>query len=287
MVRPRAPRYGEHVIDVGTPAVGQLLREWRTRRRLSQLDLAHAAGISARHLSFVETGRSRPSREMVLLLADQLDVPLRDRNGLLIAAGFAPTFHATDFSAPEMQLVREAVDRLLAAHEPYPAILVDRHWSLVAANEAAMVLVDGVAPGLLDPPCNVLRATLHPKGLSSRIVNLDEWFDHILGSLRRQIVLTGDDELRALADELIGYASELGVTVPPAMEAPRSIAIPMRVHTDDRDLAFITMIATFGTALDITLTELAIETFLPADSATAAYLQHRFGVATASEPTSR
>src|SRR6266550_3039277 len=240
-------------MDDGVPAVGHLLREWRSRRRLSQLDLAGVAGISARHLSFVETGRSRPSREMVLHLADQLDVPLRERNALLIAGGFAPTFHATDFDAPEMQPVREAVDRLLAAHEPYPAILVDRRLNLMAANRAAIVLVDGVAPGLLDPPCNVLRATLHPEGLSSRIQNLDEWFDHILGNLRRQVAVTGDDELRALA-------------------------VPMRVRTDDGELAFITMIATFGTALDITLTELAIETFLPADAVTAAALQRRFGI---------
>src|ERR1700690_3600189 len=265
--------------DTGPPAVGHLLREWRTRRRLSQLDLANAAGISARHLSFVETGRSRPSREMVLHLADELDVPLRERNALLIAGGFAPTFHATDFAAPEMQPVRDVVDRLLAAHEPYPAILIDRRWTLMAANRAAIVLVDGVAPGLLDAPCNVLRATLHPKGLSSRILNLDEWFDHILGNLRRQIAVTGDDELRALADELMGYAAELGLAVPPPQEGSRAIAIPMRIRTDDGELAFITMIATFGTALDITLTELSIETFLPADPATAAYLQGRFGVA--------
>src|SRR5271154_1530372 len=156
-------------MDGSSPAVGQLLRDWRTRRRLSQLDLANVAGISTRHLSFVETGRSRPSREMVLHLADQLEVPLRERNALLIAGGFAPTFHATDFAAPEMQPVREAVDRLLSAHEPYPAILVDRRWTLVTANQAATVLVDGVASELLDPPCNVLRATLHPKGLAPRI----------------------------------------------------------------------------------------------------------------------
>src|ERR1700690_1084848 len=146
--------------DTGPPAVGHLLREWRTRRRLSQLDLANAAGISARHLSFVETGRSRPSREMVLHLADQLDVPLRERNALLIAGGFAPTFHATDFHAPEMQHVREAVDRLLSPPEPPPAILIDRRWNLMTANRAATVLVDGVLPSLLEPPCNVLRATL-------------------------------------------------------------------------------------------------------------------------------
>jgi len=265
------------MVDAGVPAVGPLLRDWRTRRRVSQLDLSSAAGISARHLSFVETGRSRPSREMVLHLADQLDVPLRERNALLLAGGFAPTFHATDYSAPEMQHVRDAVDRLLAAHEPYPAILVDRRWNLVAANRAAIVLVDGVAPGLLDPPCNVLRATLHPDGLSSRILNLDEWFDHILGNLRRQVAVTGDDELRALDDELCGYARGMGVVTKPAQEASRAIAVPLRLRTDDGELAFITMIATFGTALDITLTELSIETFLPADASTAASLQKRFG----------
>jgi transcriptional regulator with XRE-family HTH domain len=266
------------MMDVGAPAVGQLLREWRTRRRLSQLDLSNEAGISARHLSFVETGRSRPSREMVLHLADQLDVPLRERNALLIAGGFAPTFQATDFDAPEMQPVREAVDRLLAAHEPYPAILVDRRWTLMTANASAIVLVDGVAPELLEAPCNVLRATLHPQGLSSRIANLDEWFDHILGNLRRQVAVTGDEELRALLEELVGYAAEMNVTLRPPQEASRAIAIPMRLRTDDGELAFITMIATFGTALDITLNELAIETFLPADAETAVLLQRRFGV---------
>jgi transcriptional regulator with XRE-family HTH domain len=279
METPRASTYGGRMIDAGAPAVGQLLREWRTLRRMSQLDLSNVAGISARHLSFVETGRSRPSREMVLHLAEQLDVPLRERNALLIAGGFAPTFHATDFDAPEMQPVRTAVDRLLAAHEPYPAILVDRRWNLVAANNAALILVDGVAPELLDPPVNVLRATLHPEGLATRIVNLHEWVDHILGNLRRQIAVTGDDELRILADELGGYATAMGVVLHPPPEAPRAIAVPMRLRTDDGELAFITMIATFGTALDITLTELSIETFLPADAATGAALARRFNPA--------
>src|SRR6478672_1901773 len=228
-------------MDDGVPAVGQLLREWRSRRRLSQLDLANVAGISARHLSFVETGRSRPSREMVLHLADRLDVPLRERNALLIAGGYAPSFHATDFAAPEMRPVREAVDRLLTAHEPFPAMLVDRRWNLMAANRAVAVLADGVAPELLDPPCNVLRASLHPKGLAARIANRSEWFDHILGNLRRQVAVTGDDELRALADELAGYADEMDVELRPAAEGPRAIAIPLRLRTDDGELAFITM----------------------------------------------
>jgi transcriptional regulator with XRE-family HTH domain len=269
-------------METHAPTVGHLLRDWRARRRMSQLDLANEAGISARHLSFVETGRSRPSREMVLHLADRLDVPLRERNALLMAGGFAPTFHATDFAAPEMQAVRDAVDRILAAHEPFPAILVDRQWNLVANNRAAILLVDGVAAELLDPPCNVLRASLHPKGLAPRIVNLDEWTGHVLGNLRRQVAVTGDDALRDLADELAGYATEMGVADPrphegPSAIAPQPIAMTMRLRTDDRELAFITMIATFGTAIDITLTELALETFLPADASTAAALHSRFG----------
>jgi transcriptional regulator with XRE-family HTH domain len=255
--------------------VGKLLREWRVRRHLSQLDLSNRAGISARHLSFVETGRSRPSREMVLHIADHLDVPLRDRNPLLIAAGYAPSYHATDFDAPEMRTVREAIDALLAGHEPYPAILVDRHWQLVAANRAATVLVESVDAALLEPPVNVLRASLHPRGLAARIINRDEWFDHVLGNLRRQIAVTGDDDLRALDDELAGYAAEMGVTPRPPVEAPRAIAVPLRLQLEDIELAFINMIATFGTALDITLAELALETFLPANAETAAYLRAR------------
>jgi hypothetical protein len=174
-----------------------------------------------------------------------------------------------------MQSVRAAVDRLLAGHEPYPAILVDRRWELVAANTAAAVLVDGVAPELLAPPCNVLRATLHPDGLAPRIANLSQWVDHLLGSLRRTIALTGDDELRALEAELAGYVEAMGVASDTSFEAPRMVAIPMRLRTDDGELAFVTMIATFGTALDITLSELAIETFLPADEATATALHRR------------
>ena len=267
------------MVATAAPSVGQLLRDWRTRRRMSQLDLANLAAISPRHLSFVETGRARPSREMVLHLAEYLDVPLRERNPLLIAAGYAPTYQATDFAAPEMSSVREAVGRLLAAHEPYPAILVDRRWELVAANAAALVLVEGVAPHLLEPPVNVLRTTLHPEGLAPRIVNLPNWVDHVLGNARRQIAITGDEELRALEVELTGYARAMGIDPAPPLEAPRAIAVPMRLRTDEGELSFITMIATFGTALDITLTELSIETFLPADASTAALLQRKFGAA--------
>jgi transcriptional regulator with XRE-family HTH domain len=259
------------------PAVGTLLRDWRTRRRLSQLDLASDAGISARHLSFVETGRARPSREMVLHLAEHLDVPLRARNALLIAAGYAPTYHATDLDAPEMQTVRVAIERVLEGHEPFPAILVDRRWELVAANNAAAVLVDGVKPELLDPPCNVLRASFHPDGLGPRIANLGEWAEHIIGGLRRQIAVTGDEELRTLEQELTGYVEEQGAPVPPPTESAGAIAIPLRLRTADGELAFITTIATFGTALDVTLAELAIEAFLPADAATANVLFAKYG----------
>jgi transcriptional regulator with XRE-family HTH domain len=261
-----------------TSAIGPMLRDWRLRRRMSQLELASAAGISARHLSFVETGRSRPSREMVLLLAEHLDVPLRERNPLLLAAGYAPTYHATELDAPAMQAVRTAIDSLLAAHEPYPAILVDRRWELVASNQAALLLVADVDPELLAPPCNVLRATLHPKGVAPRIVNLPQWVDHILGNVRRQRAITGDETLRELETELLGYARAMGVEPSRASEAPGAIAIPMRLRYGGEELTFISMIATFGTALDITLAELSIETFLPGDRATADALHQQMEI---------
>ena len=214
---------------------------------------------------------------MVLHLAEHLDVPLRARNALLIAAGFAPTYHATDLDAPEMQTVRAAIERILEGHEPFPAILVDRRWELVAANNAAALLTDGVKPDLLEPPCNVLRASLHPEGLGPRIVNLSEWAEHIIGGLRRQIAVTGDEELRALEEELSAYATEQGAPPPPPTESPGAIAIPLRLRSSEGELRFITTIATFGTALDVTLAELAIEAFLPADAATANVLFAKFG----------
>jgi transcriptional regulator with XRE-family HTH domain len=275
MALPPRRRYGAGVDTETGASIGALLRDWRQRRRLSQLDLATEAGVSARHLSFVETGRSRPSRTMVLHLAECLDVPLRERNPLLIAAGYAPTYQATDFDAAEMAPVREAVERLLEAHEPFPAILVDRHWQLVTANRAALVLVEGVNPALLEPPVNVLRTSLHPEGLAPRIVNLAQWSEHIVDNVRRQIAVTGDEELRALEQELLGYANAMGVVPPPPSDAPRAIATPMRLRSEDGELAFMTMIATFGTPLDITLSELALETFLPADAATANALHER------------
>jgi transcriptional regulator with XRE-family HTH domain len=253
--------------------LGTLLREWRQRRRLSQLELALDAGVSARHLSFLETGRSRASREMVLRLADELDVPLRERNRLLLAAGHAPAYVERRLDEPEVEPVREALQRVLDGHDPYPAVVVDRWWNLVAANASIGLLTRYVAPALLEPPVNVLRASLHPDGLAPRIVNLAEWRGHLLERLRRQVELTGDEALAALQRELRRYPAP-----PPAPhgDGPAGeIAVPLRVATEEGELAFISTVATFGTAVDITVAELAIEAFFPADAATAAALRGR------------
>jgi transcriptional regulator with XRE-family HTH domain len=258
------------------PRVGAMLRDWRRRRRLSQLDLALAADVSARHLSFVETGRARPSAELVLQLADRLEVPLRARNQLLLAAGYAPVYGQYALDAPEMGPVREAIERVLAGHEPFPALVVDRHWGLVAANRAVGLLTAGVSPELLAEPVNVLRLALHPEGLAPRIANLAEWRAHLLERLGRQAVASGDPALAALHDELASY---------PAGEDPAhthdlaagEIATPLRLRHADRELAFISTVTTFGTAVDVTLSELAIEAFFPADAWTAEVV--RAGVA--------
>ncbi len=251
--------------------VGPLLREWRTRRRLSQMDLALEAGVSTRHLSFVETGRSRPSAEMVVTLAEQLDVPLRDRNQLLLAAGHAPRYEQRDLDAPAMGPVREALDSVLAGHEPYPAVVVDRHWGMVAANSALGVLTEGVAPHLLEPPVNVLRASLHPEGCAPRIVNLAEWRAHLLDRVGRQAVATGDPALVALHAEVAAYPGGDGSPAPDL--AAGEIAVPLRIRYRDTELAFISTMTLFGTAVDITLSELAIESFFPADDVTGRLLR--------------
>lgn len=254
--------------------VGPLLRSWRRRRHLSQLDLANLAGVTSRHLSFVETGRSRPSREMVLHLAECLDVPLRERNQLLLAAGFAPVFRQSDLDDPSFAAVREALDQVLAGHEPYPAIVVDRRWNLVTFNGASAVLVEDVDPSLVQPPVNVLRTSLHPRGLAPRIANLPEWAEHILGRLRRQSLLTGDDELVDLEQELAGYVAELGVELPRlGGEHGDRVATPLLLESRRGRLSLLSTIATFGTALDITLAELALEAFLPDDRETMAILR--------------
>ena len=261
-------RYGDAMSELAArPRVGPLLRDWRQRRRLSQLDLAVGAGVSARHVSFVETGRARPSAEMVMQLAEHLDVPLRDRNALLLAAGYAPAFAQRDLDDPEMGPVRDVLDRLLRGHEPYPAIVVDRHWGLVAANRAVALLTEGAAPHLLEPPVNVLRLGLHPDGLAPRIRNLGEWRAHLLDRLSRQAVVSGDPALFALHEELAalpgaqpGLAASLEVS---------EIAVPLLLTVDGNELAFISTATSFGTAIEVTVSELAIESFFPADEATA------------------
>jgi transcriptional regulator with XRE-family HTH domain len=251
--------------------VGELLRQWRERRRLSQLELALQAEISTRHLSFVETGRAMPSRDMVLRLAAQLDLPLRERNHLLLAAGYAPVYAETALDAPHMAAVRAAVRQVLAGHEPYPAIVVDRGWNLVEANTGVALFTAGVAPELLAPPTNALRVSLHPAGMAPRIVNQGEWRAHLLGRLRRQIALTAAPALAALYDELRAYPC---AHPEPAIElpGPGDIVVPLRLRHGDRTLAFFSTVATFGTPLDITVAELAIESFHPADAETASVL---------------
>jgi transcriptional regulator with XRE-family HTH domain len=238
---------------------------------MSQLDLALEAGVSARHVSFVETGRSRPSADMVVQLAEHLEVPLRDRNSLLLAAGYAPAYGQRGLDEPEMGPVRDVIDRVLRGHEPYPAIVIDRHWGLVAANRAVPMLTAGAAEHLLEPPVNVLRLSLHPDGVAPRIVNLGEWRAHLLDRLGRQAVVSGDPALFALHDELADYpGGEAGHT--PDLDAGM-IAVPLRIRVGDDELAFISTATSFGTAADVTVSELSIESFFPADETTSGVLR--------------
>jgi transcriptional regulator with XRE-family HTH domain len=253
----------------GSP-VGELLREWRQRRHRSQLDLALDAEVSARHLSFVETGRSKPSRELLLHLADHLDVPLRERNGLLLAAGYAPVYGQRGIEDGAMAPVREALDKVLAGHEPYPALVVDRHWDIVTANGSALTLMGGlVSPELQAPPINALRVLLHPDGLAPHITNLADYSAHVLHRLRQQTVLAQDPALVALYDELQGYPG-VEATSPAVHDLAALVFTTLRLRVDGADLAFFSTLTTFGTALDVTIAELAIEAFFPADEGTEA-----------------
>ena len=252
--------------------VGDLLRDWRQRRRLSQLDLAGEADISTRHLSFVENGRSTPSRGMLLRLAERLDMPLRARNELLHAAGFAALYSERPLEAPEMSVARRMVDAVLQAHAPFPALAVDRHWTLVASNAAVAPLLAGVAAALLQGPVNVLRLSLHPQGLAPRIANLAEWRAHLLARLQQQIGRSGDARLAALHDELAAYPTRAG----DAHAHPAGgIAVPLKLRVDglDEPLSLISTTTVFGTPVDVTLSELALECFYPADERTRAALQ--------------
>ncbi len=249
--------------------IGERLRDWRQKRRLSQMDLALDAECSTRHLSFLETGRAAPSRDMVLRLAERLEVPLRERNALLLAAGFAPVFPERGYDDPDLAGVRETVQAVLDAHTPFPALAIDRRWVLLASNAALAPLLDGVSPKLMEGPINVLRVSLHPDGVAPRIANLAEWRGHILSRLRRQLADSGDAELADLIKELSAY---------PGGEAhPRAgdglIAAPLRLKTPGGELSFLSATMTFGSPLDVLVSELAIETFLPADAATARALQ--------------
>jgi len=255
------------------------LRSWREHRRLSQLQLAIQADISTRHLSFVETGRAQPSREMLLRLCEELDVPLRERNRVLLAGGYAPVFQERALDEPPMAPVLAAVRQVLTGHEPYPAMVVDRRWVLVDANASMFSLFSNlVAEHLLAPPVNVLRASLHPDGAAPHIANLGEWRAHTLGRLRRQAAFTGDDELIRLYEELRGYPCDQPeplVEVP----GPADVVTPMRLRHPEGELAFFSIVATFGTPLDVTVAELMIEAFYPADAATAELLRRTAGAA--------
>ncbi len=251
--------------------VGVLLREWRVRRHLSQLSLACETEISTRHLSFLETGRSLPSREMVLRLAEQLEIPLRERNSLLVAAGYAPIFQERTLDDSTFQSARRVIDLILAAHEPYPALAVDRHWTLVASNRIIPLLLTGIDPSLLTPPINVLRLTLHPKGLSSRIRNLPEWRGHLFARLRRQIEVSADPILTGLLAELMNYPIRIDESKSPNADYA-GVAVPLQIAVEKGILSYLSTTTIFGTPVDITLSELSLETFFPADAFTFDYL---------------
>ncbi|SAK57593.1 XRE family transcriptional regulator [Caballeronia hypogeia] len=252
--------------------VGALLREWRQRRRMSQLDLAGEADVSTRHLSFVESGRSLPSREMRMRLAEQLDVPLRERNTLLVAAGYAPLYRERALADPQLAAARRAVDLVLKGHEPYPALAVDRHWTMVAANAALAPLVAAADAGLLAPPVNVLRLSMHPRGLADSIDNWHEWRAHLLARLRRQVDVSGDATLAALLVELEAYPAPAHARNATRGE-PDPVLVPLKMRTPHGQLSFFSTTTVFGTPVDITLSELAIEAFFPADDATARILR--------------
>lgn len=252
---------------------GKHLRQWRLHRRLSQLDLAMDAAISTRHLSFVETGRSVPSREMVLRLSERLDIPLRERNTLLVAAGYAPMYRERALDDPALNPARQAVELILKSHEPYPAIAIDRHWNVVAANSVVPHLLAGVQDvALMQPPMNALRLSLHPQGLAPQIANLAQWRAHLFERVRHQIAASADPVLTALLEELQAYPTQEGADLQLEGEHP-GVVMPFQFETPQGVLSFISTITVFGTPVDVTLQELAMETFFPADEFTRQVLQ--------------
>jgi transcriptional regulator with XRE-family HTH domain len=249
------------------PPVGELLRDWRTRRRRSQLDLALDVGVSTRHLSFVETGRSRPSAELVLAVAHHLEVPLRERNGLLLAAGYAPRFSQMSLDDPAMDHVRASIQRMLDAHDPYPGAAIDRQWNVAMVNRAGRMLADGLPDSVLGPPLNVYRLCLHPDGLARRTTNFTDWAAYLLEQLRRSIVLTGDPTLQTLLAEVTAYpnVAQIAPLLGTAYGDGTPILVPLRLSTPLGELSLFTTLTTFGTPLDVTIDELAIELFFPTD----------------------
>ena len=250
---------------------GVLLRRWRQGRRMTQEDLALAADSSTRHLSCLETGRAQPSREMVLHLAERLEIPLRDRNALLLAAGFAPAFE--ERSLAELDAARQAIDQVLQAHMPYPAFAIDRHWNVVLSNNALPQLYEDCAPDLLAKPANAVRLVLHPRGLGPRIVNFNEWRAHVVAALRRQIEARSDPLIQALLTEVIAYPPQIGGKAPAASEGAQRYATPLRIATPWGTVSFLSTTTIFGTPTDVTLSELALEMLFPADARTAAIVQ--------------
>lgn len=248
--------------------VGQLLREWRERRRLSQLELSIQADISTRHLSFIETGRSRPTPAMILRLTEHLEVPLRERNQVLLAGGYAPAYPQHGLDEPELAQVRAALRLVLTGHEPYPAVVINRWWELVEANGAIGMVTAGCADHLLQPPVNVLRLSLHPDGMAPRIINLAQWRAHLLGQVRRRAEQTGDSKLRELYDELRDYPGGLDESMPAS-----NVVLPLRLKHAGGELSLFSISASVETAADITVDELAVETFYPADELTAQLLR--------------
>lgn len=266
--RPSGPA-STAVTDQG---VGPHLRAWRERRRISQLELALRADSSARHISFIETGRSRPSEEMVLRLAEHLDVPVRERNALLLAAGYAPHYPETPLGDPALDALRDGMERLIQGYEPYPALVVDAGYTVLAANRGIAMLLEGVPEELMTPAPNAMRLTLHPRGLAPRIRNLREWRGHLLAQMEREIALHRSERLRALYEEVSAYpVPESTPGAEPAEPVPY-FALPMQIEHEGRILSFVSSISTFNTPMDVTVAEIAIETFLPADPATTKYL---------------
>jgi len=255
--------------------VGPLVRDWRVRRRRSQLDLAYAVGVSPRHLSFVETGRSKPSPELLLALADGLDVPLRERNVLLVAAGYAPRYSETSLDATAMTRARSALQRLLDTHHPYPGVVIDRQWTVVLANDAAGLLTSALPDHLVGPPLNVFRACLHPDGLARATLNFPEWATYLVGQPHRTALLTDDPELNRLADEIGSYPNiqELRNRRREAPFDEPELLVPLRLDVGGDELSLFTTLTTFGTPQDITLSELAVELFFPADEHSDAWLR--------------